>query len=505
MAKLSDLLKKKEDSSAGNSVEKVKENSSVKSKVFQSGSYSLLASLIVIAIAVVVNLLIAQLPSSITKVDISSAQLLSLSDQTKEIVATVEDDIDMYVIAQTGTEDPVILEFLQRYAGLNDHLSVEQIDPIVNPNFASQYTDLDVSDNSIVVECGDRYLFLKPKDIYEYDYTLYNVTGNYEDIIGTFKGEAAVTGAISYVTSEDLPKVYLLTGHGEAVLSDSFSSALSQENFDMTELNLLTVEAIPDDCDALLINTPTNDITAAEKEMILSYLQAGGDMMLITNYSETSLPNFDTLMAEYGVSTVDGVIFEGDTMHCLYGYATYLLPDMNSHTITDPILAGGTSTVLAPVAEGIVINEDYLDTLTFTKLLVTSDSAFSRVDTSDMSNVEKMEGDIDGPFAVAIAITDTIDKENDVSSNIVWFSTGLMFDDTVNEMVSGTNMDVFLNSFGWMCDYESSITIHAKSLNEDYITVPKIAATIWSIVLVGVLPLVCLLAGLFVWIRRKRK
>ena len=72
-----------------------------------------------------------------------------------------------------------------------------------------------LTNNSLIVVCGERSTYVSYNDIYEYDLTDYYTTGEYDV---NFAGESALTSAIDYVTSEDLPKVYALTGHGEGEL-----------------------------------------------------------------------------------------------------------------------------------------------------------------------------------------------------------------------------------------------------------------------------------------------
>ena len=68
------------------------------------------------------------------------------------------------------------------------------------------------------------------------------------------------------MTSDTLPKLYTLTGHDEASLSDTLTSQIEKENIDIEELNLVTSESVPDDADCLMINGPQKDITADEKD-----------------------------------------------------------------------------------------------------------------------------------------------------------------------------------------------------------------------------------------------
>ena len=44
----------------------------------------------------------------------------------------------------------------------------------------------------------------------------------------SFDGEGAITSAIDYVVTEDLPQLYVLEGHGEAELPSTFSDQLER-------------------------------------------------------------------------------------------------------------------------------------------------------------------------------------------------------------------------------------------------------------------------------------
>lgn len=79
--------------------------------------------------------------------------------------------------------------------------------PDVYPAFAEQYTDEPVQNNSLVVEAGERSRFIGYQDIYIQEPDLYSYTYN-----TSFDGEGAITSAIDYVVSEDLPKISILEG-----------------------------------------------------------------------------------------------------------------------------------------------------------------------------------------------------------------------------------------------------------------------------------------------------
>ena len=77
--------------------------------------------------------------------------------------------------------------------------------------------------------------------------------------------------------------------------------------------------------------------------------------------------------------------------------------------------------------------------------------------------------------------------------------------DNVNAMVSGGNSDLFMNSLDWMCDQQETISIRAKSLDEQGLTLTQAQSSFWRIVLLGVIPGTVLAVGIVVVMRRKRR
>jgi ABC-2 type transport system permease protein len=179
----------------------------------------------------------------------------------------------------------------------------------------------------------------------------------------------------------------------------------------------------------------------------------------------------------------------------------YLLPSLGSHTITEPLSEGGYR-VLLPIAQGLTVSDELPDDISVTELLTTSNSSFSKIAGYQLTTYEKESGDIDGPFALAVAVTQTLDEGE---SRIVWVSSSALLDDTASARVSGGNQDFFLNALGWMCEHEESISIHAKSMDREYLTMGNSTASLMTLVIVIVLPLVYLALGIRTWVRRKRR
>ncbi|WP_279229852.1 Gldg family protein [Pseudoflavonifractor sp. AF19-9AC] len=210
---------------------------------FQGGTYALSITAVVLAILIVLNILVSSLPSSLTKFDISAAKLYSITSNTKVVVNALEEDVTIYWIVQSGEEDDVIETLLSKYDSLSDHINVVKKNPDVYPTFAEQYTDETVQNNSLVVECGDRSRFIGYDDIYIQEADMYSYSYN-----TSFDGEGAITSAIDYVTTDELPQLYILEGHGEEELPQNFQEQIEKENIETNTLSLLTVDEIPRGC-----------------------------------------------------------------------------------------------------------------------------------------------------------------------------------------------------------------------------------------------------------------
>lgn len=473
----------------------------ISKKHIKNGSYSMAMAAIFIVIVVVINMIVGAIPSKYSQLDVSSSKLYTIGDETKKVLKVLkalDKDVTIYQIAQSGSEDDTISNLLKRYEDESKHIKVEVKDPVVNPKFASEYTTDDLSSNSLIVVCGDRNKVINYNDMYStsVDYNTWQQTTT------GFDGEGQITSAIGYVTSEDLPIMYTLSGHGEKDLDSNFKEDIQKANIDIKELNLLTEGKVPDDADCLMIVSPTSDISEEEKTEILDYLEAGGKAMIFSDYTQDDLPNFDAVLENYGVKRAEGIVFEGDNQHYGMQMPYYLVPTVNSTDASSETASAG-SYVLAPYAQGIQKTDDVRDTVTINSILTTSDQAYSKTNMQS-SNIEKEDGDVDGPFDLGVAITETLD--DDKETQIVYYSTANLMESQVDQMVSGGNEKLLLESLSWMTstDDSNSVSIPSKSLQSTSLTVTDYDAAFWKICTIGLIPGVFLVAGFLIWLKRRK-
>ncbi len=463
----------------------------------EAGSYSILATIVLIVIAVVLNLIIGRLPGSWTSFDTTPTKMYSVGEQSKQIISNLKQDVNIYWIVTSGSEDSNLGNLLASYEGLNSHLHVEKKDPAVYPTFVQQYTTAELADNSLIITSPTDTRVVDYGDIFVYDYGSYMVDGSYTS---EFYGEKQITSAINYVSNPDRPMVYITAGHGEKELSADLKEDLRGENMDVTTLNIVSNGGIPSDAKALIIVTPQTDFSREETELLQAYLERGGRLCCLTDYSDAQLPNLSALLRSYGLEYVNGIVIEARSEHYAWNYSYNIIPQISYlHDITHALQDSGYKVVM-PLAQGILLHTEELpETTQAVSLLSTSSSSYAKTGGYDIQTFMKQSGDIDGPFSLSVAIRDYV---NDM--RLVSFTTTQMLDEQVNEYIGNANFDLFINAIDWLCDNETSISIRVHSMDANYLSISSRQANRMAVIMVGLIPLLFIAAGAMVVIRRRR-
>lgn len=464
---------------------------SVSAKKIRRGVFNSSFVVIGLAIVVAVNVFANELPEKAKSVDLTSQNLYTLTDESVNLVKNLKQDVTLYVLSSEKSADDTVARTLSNYEDVSSHIKVEYIDPAVSPNFYASYTDTAPSDGSIIVVCGNTSKVVSSSDLYQYDidYSTYTQTKS------AYDGEGQLTSAISYVTSEDLPKVYTITGHGETALDDTFKSALEKMNISVEDLTLLQEEAIPEDAAAVIINGPTSDFSADDATKISTYLAGGGKLIVTTAYNKTEdTPNFDGILSAYDIQVTNGLVMDSDSSH-YYQYPFYLLPDVASATQTSKV----SNYVFMPYAQALTNAGVHTDTITWTDLLTTSDNAYVKTDISNITTFEKKSGDQSGKFTLAANVTDSKS-----GADITVVASVLAFSNDADSIVSGQNLALFKGITSTFASSDSAVSIDAKPYTYTTLSVNQSVAIMSETLLVMVLPVALIVIGIVIWYRRRR-
>ena len=475
------------------------------------GVYSAGVTAIVIAIVVVVNLIVSQLPEKYRNIDVSSTKIYEITDTSKELLKNLDQKITMTVFASKDDTDERITTFLSKYASLSKKVSVEWVDPVLHPSALREY---DAQENTIVVACEDteKSTTVSFDDILVIDMYSYYYTGSVSET--EFDGEGQLTSAINYVINAESQKIYRTSGHGETTFSTTISDLMSKNNYEVTELNLLMSESIPEDCDLLLMNAPTNDLTEDEAEEIRTYLADGGNVMLLLgDTSSADLPNLASILKEFGMEAADGYI--ADPQRCYQGNYFYIFPALS---VSADMAKGISSEMVMMInAHGLNLVDAARDTISTTSFMTTSDGAYAvteasqtqgtytlgAVATETISSAEEEDGTEDDTEADTEDDTEAEASEETKESRLTVITSATLIDAQITDtLTSLENTTLFMNAVTENFEGVENISIEPKSLAAEYNTVQHTG--LWSLLVIFGVPLLILIAGFVVWYRRRK-
>ncbi len=455
------------------------------------GTFSTVAVMIVIIILVFVNLVAEKINF---EADLTSEEMYSISDKSKEALRRVEKDISIFVLSETGKEDATIRQILNEYSSNCPKLTVEYKDPYIYPTFAKSFVSdgEDIETDSIIVQCGDKSKIISPDELYEtrMNYTTggYTVTG--------ISAEAEITNAVYYVSMDKTPVIYYVSGHNETEVSPTLKSEFEKMNYDIKNLNIVKDGGIPEDCDMLLITTPAVDYSDDEKDAVLSYLAKDGRAAVFVDWG-TEKPNLNSILSAYGVRLENSIIVEGDKNN-YYNNPIFLIPNVQNSDVTRELVQSDYP-MIVPYAQGVSQTELKKNSITVESLLKTSNSAYSKIsDNPESINFE--EGDKNGPFDLAVAVTDSYYTDTNHTTKLVVCGSSLIIRD---EGYTPASLMFAVNAANWLKDEETSIYIPSKSLEQDTIMIPDGTKSTITMFVCGFIPVFILGSGAVVWYKRR--
>ena len=479
----------------------------IKKKWLIDGTKTTILVLIIIAIFIAINIGMQQL--ELAPLDFTQEKLYTLTEESKEKVKDIDKDVNIYFVGYT--DDDADLDLAKQYHQANERIVVEAVDINNRPDLAEKY-GIESGTSGIIVECGEKSKVLTASDLVTYD------TSTYETIS---IAEEKLTSSIQSVTSEEIPKVYFLEGYSDFSLEENMyllNMYLANEINEIDTLNVLSTGNIPDDCDTLVITTPSKDFDDVVTQAITDYINRGGNILWLNAAvtTENDLTNVNSILAMYGVNPFEiGIIRETDSSKMVTGSPDLIIPDIEYSTVTKDIY--NTTGVIFVNATKININEDALEDLNVTKtdLALASENSYFRTDFNNQSS-SAAEGEETGTFLVGAELDKEIKAANEetgesaVTSKMIIYGENYFISDYPLSQTSqygaiqlAYNRDLVLNSIAYLVDRPEDITARKSTGTVTY-TATEEQDTIIRVIIFAV-PAVIVLAGIVVWQVRRRK
>ncbi len=491
----------------------------VSKRMIGTGIFSAAYIVVVIAAAVVVNLVFGIVTNNMSwaTVDATESSIYSITDETKDMLKNLDEDVTVYVMSSKNDADSYIKRTLSRYSSESGHIKVEYKDTTKYPTFYQEYTDTAPTEGSLIVvdEETGKSKVIDYYDIYVSDYSSYYTTGSYTT---DYDCEGQIDSALTYVRSEDMYTIYQIEGHDEAIndsnnfgTSETLTDIIEKYNCGIETVTLATMNEISvDDCAALLIIGPEKDYTEEDAKKVKDYLNAGGKAIIaVENMASLGVdkPNFYSILEDFNISVEDGVIAENNTS---YYYASggpwYVLTEGITGYASDL-----SSYVFTPYTVGFSQLDEENEDVTYTALASTSSNSVLKTDPSSATSYEKEKGDVDGPFDVVVTASKEISSGDDddldtVTAEILVFGSAYALSDTMDSIVSQSNTQIVNNALDSYIDTSiQTVSIPAKSLTPSTLTVTESGSRWFGILIAIVLPIAVLVAGIAVWASRRKK
>ena len=475
----------------------------MQTRKFKSGAYATIISAMMIIVVIIVNLMFTKLNFNF---DMTLEGKYSLTEETVTMLGELEDDITFYYLASSADSIDLFDKILAQYTKYGENITLVYKDPLLNPKFASQYTTATPQEYSIIVvnETNGRFKYIPYTSMLVEEYSMNPTTYEYETEVTGIDMEGQLNSAIGYVTTDHLPTLYEVSGHGMQTLGTEAIALLEKANIVVNSgensLDLLSTTKVPEDCDVLLIYTPQTDFTESEVAVLSNYMQNGGNLIFVLSYLNVEHPNLHQLVEQYGIELQNGVLLEENTRN--YMQAPYiLLPNVVAHELTSGItsrkyIVGQASSALS-IKEGMEMDLSVLATVT--GFLETSNSAY--IKDVNVSSYTKSEEDPTGKYYIGIYVEDYETK-----AEMAVFSSAYIFNDAYASTSTFGNLNLLVNCVNVLSDAEDTTTaVRTVSLQDDnYLVLTEAQINIIGLCTVAILPLAILITGIVVVIYRRK-
>lgn len=445
------------------------------------------------------------------RMDWTRTRYYSLSQRTLDLLGSLTNDIRVIVFFQPEHQVYTDVEnLLREYEYASSRIRAEYVDPARDlartEELAQKYQVGEA--NVVVFDSGARSKYVGLDDMVEFAYPGME-EGRIPEAVA-FKGEQAFSSAIQDISQSHSPVVYFLEGHGERSVEDfdqrrgysSLARMIRRDNITVKTVRFGEMTALPEDTDALVIAGPARRFAQPEIDLIGTHLAHNGRLILMLDKDVRT--GLAPLLEEWGIRVGNDVVT--DPARTLTGDDLFIT-EYGEHPITAQ-MKGLTTIFYQPrsvsPAAGTGGAGDPSDKPRVVSLASCSADGWAETRPGDgLFQFDPLE-DRRGPVPVAVAMERGAAPALDVR---IRPTRAVVFGDSdfvCNGAMAGGGLDFFMSALNWVLEREELLAIAPKTIVESRLILNRhdLRELFW--ILVPGLPLAVALAGLLVWLRRRR-
>ena len=468
----------------------------------------------VAAVSAVAIAALSVLPATVRWIDVSADKIYSTSDTTKGLIDSLDEDVIVYLIDPDGSE-PKLVNAIERYCDASKHISFETVDTTKDTKFREDHglsADANLS-FCLVVESAKRWKFVSADALFvwynaetgymssaDYSNTISSLTtmiDQYSPYYSSMSSaqqqqlqeyialcetllydstqcldvENVLSSSIEYATAEVIPTFYFLTGHGE-------------KNTQGGPLDIRGLSKIPEEAAMLVLNTPDEDYSDAETDMLIDFMEKGGRLIVFTGKQNNSMPNLSRLLASAGL-TLEADAIEDDTVTATVNTSSEALS-----------LLASTEKVTLDIMKGDSILTDESDkSLKFTSLYTLDVEVETETNTKVVTkNLGVAVTKNSEPMLVWITGSDTFNRtQSELNEEELKQYSVAMYGVSSLILWTGKTFESSLENIAPVAYVPERLAVEGKDIG------------IMGVIFIGVVPITILGAGLFrIYLRKKR-
>lgn len=464
------------------------------------------------------------------QIDMTPNKLYTMNKTSTEYLENLDKKVDLYFLmemdeirnAPDADEMLALISLLDQYKEY-DNINFIDFDPDENPEILSNLNPdnyLNLTSGDIVVKCGDVVKRIPGKEMYRYEGE-YDSNGNFFADAAYFQGENLITGAIKSVAENFTPTIYFLTGHGEKTIEESYTTFrknLKNNNYEAKELNLASMETVPDDAAIIIVAAPQQDFSNSDKEKLDKYLDNGGNLSLLMSPANNSTvyTNIVEIMHEYCLGMDYVRTYETDDSRHVSGDKYLImaqLVDLSTNTdeeqkekladLTSALIEDTESLIPYMPESRTFFNYqgDNYANLNICPLLETYDTA----QVEAYGAVKESQDDLR-----AMNLSDSLwlsayseDPTRNNSKLVVMGNAEFIDDEHLADGYTLVPLYLYLSTISWMSNSDINMGIPTREKTADYMTLVSEADTNIMIGVVVAAPIIVAAAGVLIWLKRR--